>query len=202
MSTPGTIVHESDPDPYHDVYSKTVFGFWVYIVTDFMVFATLFATYDVLHNSTFGGPSAHELFNLPFTLTQTFILLVSSFTCGLAGICVHRNHKNWTIALFSLTFLLGIAFMGMELSEFTRLISGGNSWNKSAFLSMFFTLVGTHGLHMIFALLWVIILIVPVCLHGLTPVSIKRLTCLRMFWQFLNIVWIFIFTVVYLMGVK
>jgi len=199
MTTP---LHESYPDTHHDVYSKTVFGFWVYIVTDFMMFATLFATYDVLHSHTFGGPSARELFNLPYTLTQTFILLVSSFTIGLGGVFAHRNHKNWTIAFFIITFLLGIAFMGMELGELTCLINEGHSWHGSAFLSIFFSLVGLHGVHMIFALLWVIVFIVPVCLHGLTPVSIRRLTCLRMFWQFLNVVWIFIFSVVYLMGVN
>ncbi len=202
MTTPETIVHEKYPDPHHEVYSKTLFGFWVYIVTDFMLFATLFATYDVLHNKTFGGPSAKELFNLPYTLTQTFILLVSSATIGLAGVFAHRNRKGWTIALFGITFLLGIAFMWMELAEFSTLINEGNSWHRSAFLSVFFTLVGTYGLHMMFGLLWIIILILPVCLHGLTPVSVKRLTCLRMFWQFLNVVWIFIFTIVYLMGVN
>jgi len=197
-----TSVHENYPDPHHDVYSKTVFGFWVYIVTDFMMFAVLFATYDVLHNKTFGGPSSRELFNLPYTLIQTLILLVSTFTCGVGGVLAHRGNKNGTIAFFGITFLLGIAFMWMQLGEFAHLMGEGNNWQGSAFLSMFFTLVGTFGVHMIFALLWVIVLIVPVCLHGLTPVNIKRLTCLRMFWQFLNIVWIFIFTVVYLWGVK
>ncbi|MFZ0565329.1 MAG: cytochrome c oxidase subunit 3 [Chlamydiales bacterium] len=191
----------SYPDTHHDVYSKTIFGFWVYLATDFMMFATLFATYDVLHTHTFGGPSARELFNLPYTLVQTLILFISSFTIGVGGILAHRNHKNSTIFLFLLTFLLGIAFMWMELGEFAHLIKGGNSWHRSAFLSIFFTLVGVHGVHMIFALLWVIVLIVPVCLNGLTSVSVKRLTCLKMFWQFLNIVWIFIFSVVYLMGV-
>jgi len=189
----------------HDVdaesYDKTLFGFWVYILTDFIMFASIFATYVVLQYGTNGGPSGRELFNLPFTLVQTLILLLSSFTAGLGGAAAHRKDKKMTIALFGLTFLLGIVFMGMEITSLNQLAQAGHTWHKSAFLSSFFTLVGTHGLHMVFALLWVLVLLPPVFLHGLTPVSIKRLTCLRMFWQFLNVVWIFVFTIVYLMGV-
>lgn len=195
-----TIPDEKFPDAYHDVYSKTVFGFWVYLLTDFILFGTLFATYSVLRGSTFGGPSPKELFQLPFTLTQTLFLLTSSFTVGLAGAYAHRKDKQKTIALFLLTFFLGIAFMGMELTEFSRILSRGYSWKTSAFLSAYFTLIATHGIHMIFALLWVIVLILPVWRRGLTAVSVQRLTCLRMFWQFLNIVWVFIFTAVYLVG--
>lgn len=202
MTSPETTLHESDPDTHHDIYSKTIFGFWVYLLTDFMMFATFFATYAVLCNNTYGGPSAGELFNLPYTLIQTLLLLVSSLTIGLAGAFAHRKHKNWTIALFGVTFLLGIVFMGMELTEFTRFVNEGNSWQRSAFLSVFFTLVGVHGLHVLFGLLWFIVLLPPVWIHGLTPVSVRRLTCLRMFWQFLNIIWVFIFTIVYLMGVN
>ena len=200
MKISQTTAHESYSDTHHDVYSKTVFGFWVYLLTDFMLFATLFATYIVLRNGIYGGPSAKELFHLPFTLTQTLILLVSSLTSGLAGVAVHRKDQRATIVWFGVTFLLGIAFMGMELSEFIRFVSEGNNWKRSAFLSAFFTLVSTHGLHMVFALLWIIVLILPVWRRGLTSVSVTRLTCLRMFWQCLNVVWIFIFSIVYLMG--
>lgn len=202
MKKPEVAVHESYPDTHHDIYSRTVFGFWVYILTDFVMFGTFFAAYAVLHNNTYGGPSADKLFHLPCALVQTLVLLTSSFTIGLAGASAHRRNKNWTIALFAITFLLGILFMWMELAEFTRLVNSGNSWRRSAFLSAYFTLVGTHGLHMIFAMLWVIILIVPVCLEGITGTSIRRLTCLKMFWQFLNVIWVFIFSFVYLMGVK
>lgn len=194
--------HEAYPDGHHDVYSKTIFGFWVYLLTDFMLFATIFATYAVLYKSTYGGPSAKELFYIPFTLVQTLLLLFTSLTSGLGGIFAHRRGKNKTIVFFLITFLLGLAFMWMEYTEFSRLINSGNSWQRSAFLSAFFTLVGTHGLHMIFGLLWIIVLIVPVFKEGITAVSVKRLTCLRMFWQFLNIVWVFIFTIVYLLGVS
>ncbi|MGE5196533.1 MAG: cytochrome o ubiquinol oxidase subunit III [Anaerolineae bacterium] len=195
------LTHENYPDPHHDTYSRTVFGFWVYLMSDFILFGALFSTYAVLSPSTFGGASPRELFQLPFTLIQTLILLVSSLTVGLAGASTHRKQKNQTIVLFAITFLLGIAFMGMELTEFSRLIKTGNSWDKNAFLSAYFTVVGTHGLHVIFGLLWMIVLILPVWREGVSHVSIRRLTCLRMFWQFLNIVWVFIFSFVYLMGV-
>jgi cytochrome o ubiquinol oxidase subunit III len=197
-----TVLHESSPDPHHDIYSKTVFGFWVYLLTDFILFATFFATYAVLHDSTYGGPSGREIFQLPFVLAQTLILLTGSLTSGLAGASAHRKNKNWTIILFVITFLLGIAFMGMELTDFNRLIDEGNSWKRSGFLSAYFSLIGMHGIHMIFALLWTIVLIVPVCIEGITSASIRRLTCLRMFWQFLNIIWVFIFTIIYVMGGK
>ena len=196
------VEHESYPDPYHDSYSKTVFGFWIYILTDFILFGVLLATFAVLRNSTFGGPHPSELFHLPFNLIQTLILLTSSFTIALGGAYAHRKNKPATLITFLITFILGLAFILMEKSEFSRLIATGNSWQRSGYLSAYFTLLGTHALHMLFALLWVIVLMVPVVREGLTPVGIKRITCLRMFWQFLNIVWIFIFTIVYLLGVK
>jgi len=183
-----------------ETYSKTIFGFWTYLMTDCILFATLFATFLVLHKNTFGGPGAKELFSLPFALTETLILLTSSFTCTLSKLAAFRNDKNKVIAWFAVTFLLGVAFIAMELNEFAHLVHDGNSWQRSGFLTAFFTLVGTHGLHISTGLLWMIILIVPVFRNGLTPVSLKRLTCLRMFWHFLDIVWIFIFTIVYLMG--
>lgn len=183
-----------------ETYSKTIFGFWTYLMTDCILFGTLFATYVVLHMNTYGGPGSKELFSLPFALTETLILLASSFTCTLSKLAAYRNDKNKVIAWFAVTFLLGVAFISMELNEFSHLVHDGNSWKRSAFLTAFFTLVGTHGLHISTGLLWMIILIIPVFRHGLTPVSLKRLTCLRMFWHFLDIVWIFIFTIVYLMG--
>lgn len=192
---------EAFPDTHHDSYSKTTFGFWLYLLTDFMLFATVFAAYAVLHKSTFGGPSGRELFNLPYTLTQTLILLVSAFTIGLAGACAHRKNKGWTIILFLLSFFFGLAFIWMMVGELSHLISLGQTWKTNAFLSSFYTLIGMFGLHMIFALLWVLVLLVPVFRFGLSDESVKRLTCLRMFWQFLNVIWIFIFNIVYLMGV-
>lgn len=195
------VEQEPYPDQHYDVYSKTTFGFWLYLLSDCMLFGTMFAAYLVLKDGTFGGPGTQELFNLEFTTMQTLFLLCSAFTAGIAGVLAHRKNRGATIALFMVTFVLGLAFLGMQLDEFMRFSASGNSWVKSAFLSMYFTLIGTHALHMVFALIWVIVLIIPVFWQGLTPLNIKRLTCLRMFWQFLNIVWVFIFSVVYVLGV-
>lgn len=200
MIQPATFGHESFPDTHQDLYSKTLFGFWVYLLTDFMMFATLFATYVVLRHSTFGGEPPAALFCPPFALLQTLILLTGSFAAGLAGAFAHRKDKNKTILFFVLVFLLGIAFLGMEWTEWMRLVAGGNSWRRSAFLSAFFSLIGTHSLHIILGLLWIFVLLLPVWKEGLTPRSIRRLSCLRMFWQFLNVVWVFIFALVYLGG--
>jgi cytochrome o ubiquinol oxidase subunit III len=194
--------HEHYPDVHHDNYSRTTLGFWIYLLSDFVLFGALFATYVVLVNSTFGGPSASDLFRNPFTLLQTFILLVSTLAAGLGGASAHRKQKKPTLVFFSITFVLGVVFMWMQLAEFSQLINAGNSWDRSAFLSAYFTVVGTYTVHIIFGLLWIILLLVPVWREGISHVSIRRLTCLRMFWQFLNIVWIFIFSFVYLLGAK
>ena len=191
---------EKYPDGHHDVYSKTIFGFWLYLLSDFMLFATLFATYIVLQTSAFGGPLAHEIITPSLTLFQTLVLLTSSLTIGLAGVFAHRRNANYAIVFSGMTLVLGVMFVWMELNEFSRLVGLGYDWQKSAFLSAFFTLIGTHGLHVVFAILWIFIFVIPVCFSGITPVSIRRITCLRMFWQFLNIIWIFIFTIVYLLG--
>lgn len=194
------IPDEKFPDPHHGIYSRTVFGFWIYLLTDFILFATLFAAYAVLRKALFGGTPPHLLFELPYTLIQTLILLISSYTVGIASVFAHRREKKMTLFFFSLTFLLGLAFMGMELNEFARFMASGNGWQRSAYLSAYFTLVGTHGFHMIFALLWILVLCLPLVKQDINQIHIRRLTCLRMFWQFLNIIWVFIFTIVYLMG--
>jgi cytochrome o ubiquinol oxidase subunit 3 len=181
--------------------AKTTFGFWVYLMTDCILFASLFATYAVLHGNTFGGPSGRELFNLPFVLTETLILLTSSFTAGLATLAMHRAKQTQVLVWLAITFLLGIAFLTMELTEFSQLVSEGNSWARSGFLSAFFTLVGTHGLHITTGLLWMGVMMVQVVRKGLTQPMVRRLTMLSLFWHFLDIIWIFIFTIVYLMGV-
>ncbi len=183
-----------------DEETKTVFGFWIYLLTDCVLFASLFAAYAVLRNNTFGGPGAFELFSLPYVLTETLILLTSSFTVGLGILAAHRALKNQVIFWFSITFLLGLAFLGMELSEFSKLASEGNSWRRSGFLSAFFTLVGTHGLHITSGLIWMAVMITKVARKGLNFPTIKRLTMLSMFWHFLDVIWIIIFTVVYLLG--
>jgi cytochrome o ubiquinol oxidase subunit 3 len=180
--------------------AKAIFGFWVYIMTDCVLFAGLFATYAVLHNSTFGGPSGRDLFSLPFVLTETLLLLTSSFTCGLAMLAAYRKDKAQVIFWFGVTFLLGLAFLTMELTEFRHLAAEGNSWRRSGFLSSFFTLVGTHGLHITVGLSWMVVMAAKVLRGGLTSANIRRLTLLSLFWHFLDIIWIFIFTIVYLLG--
>jgi cytochrome o ubiquinol oxidase subunit III len=194
-----TVVTEPTP-AVREAEEKTLFGFWIYLMTDCVLFTALFATYVVLQTGTFGGPSARDLFSLPYALVQTMILLVSSFASGLAMVGAHHRHRGRTLSWFGIAFLLGALFLVLELNEFHELAHAGNSWQRSGFLSSYFTLVGTHGLHVSLGLLWMIVLLVPVARHGLTPVSIRRLACLGLFWHFLDIIWIFIFTVVYLMG--
>jgi cytochrome o ubiquinol oxidase subunit 3 len=180
--------------------SKTAFGFWVYLMTDCVLFASLFAVYAVLHGNTFGGPSGHQIFSLPYVLTETLILLTSSFTCGLATLALQRRDKRQVLFWFGITFLLGLAFLGMEVTEFRHLIIEGNSWRRSGFLSSYFVLVATHGLHITIGLLWMAVLMVKVFRKDLTSGSVRRLTLLSLFWHFLDLIWIFIFTIVYLMG--
>ncbi len=192
--------HETYPDTHHDVYSKTIFGFWVYLVTDFMLFATFFAVHAVLFADMQSTISSKAPFHLSLAFMQSILMLSASFASGLAGVNAHRSRKNATIFWFAVTFLLGLIFMSIEGMEFSRLLEQGKSWQTNAFFSSYFNLVGMHGLHMIIALMWIIVLLIPVIRFGLNAVSVKRLTCLRMFWQFLNIVWIFIFSFVYLTG--
>lgn len=187
---------------HDDRYDRTIFGFWIYLMTDCVLFATFFAAYAVLHNNTYGGPTAKDLFSLPLALTETFILLTSSFTCGIGMLAARQNKKNQALALFAITFILGASFLALELTEFTQLVNEGHSWQKSAFLSSFFSLVGSHGLHITCGLLWMIVMIGQLFWRGLTDSTIRRLTCLSMFWHFLDVIWVLIFTIVYLMGVK
>lgn len=193
--------HITHANKRHSGDSKTVFGFWVYLMTDCILFATLFATYAVLKNSTHGGPSSNDIFELPFVLTETLILLTSSFVCGLALLAARQRKLNSTILLLSITALLGAAFVSMELYEFNKLISEGHGWQHSAFLSAFFVLVATHGLHISVGLLWLFVLMGRLKLKGFTPGTLRKLTLFGLFWHFLDIVWIFIFSIVYLLGV-
>jgi cytochrome o ubiquinol oxidase subunit III len=185
---------------HEDGSANTIFGFWVYLMTDCILFGVIFAVYAVLHNNTFGGPPAKEIFSIHFALAESMVLLVSSFTSGLAMLSTGPKDKKKVLFWFGITFILGASFLTMELIEFGILMQEGNGWQRSGFLSAYYTLVGTHGLHIAFGLLWMIVLLIPVMRRGLTPVSIKRLTCLKLFWHFLDVVWIFLFTVVYLMG--
>jgi cytochrome o ubiquinol oxidase subunit 3 len=180
--------------------SKTIFGFWVYLMTDCVLFASLFATFVVLRHNTYGGPSGEALFSLSFVLAETLILLTSSFCCGLGILSARYGQKSRVLTYFAITFLLGLAFLGLELHEFRHLYLEGDSWRRSGFLSAFFTLVGTHGAHITAGLIWMGTMMYRVRQDGLSDTNVKRLTMLSLFWHFLDIVWIFIFTIVYLMG--
>lgn len=180
--------------------SKQYIGFWMYLMTDCILFATLFATYAVLRGNTYGGESASELFSLDFVLVETILLLFSSFTCGLAIVAARTGAKKTVYWLLGMTFLLGAGFLAMELYEFRALALEGNDWGRSAFLSAFFTLVGTHGLHITVGLIWLVVMVIYIAKRGLVSSVVKRLMLFSLFWHFLDVIWIFIFTVVYLFG--
>lgn len=174
------------------------FGFWIYLMTDLLMFAVLFAVYAVLHDNTAGGEGARELFSLPLALKETLILLTSSFTCGLGMVAARQRNKKQALFWFGLTFVLGLTFLGLEVKEFAEFIHEGHTLSSSAFLSSYFVLVGTHGIHITSGLLWMAITLSFVVKRGLNVPLVRKLGYLSLFWHFLDIVWIFIFTIVYL----
>lgn len=178
-----------------------VLGFWIFLVTDFVLFGTLFATYAVLMNNYAGGPTQSELFEMPGIIASTFILLTSSFTSGLAVLAMNKGNVKQLIGWLVVTALLGLSFIGLEITEFMKLVEEGATLSTSAFLSAFFTLVGTHGLHVSVGLFWVAALMIQLARRGITPVTKRKVTNFSLYWHFLDVVWIFLFTVVYLMGV-
>lgn len=177
------------------------FGFWVYIMTDCILFSTVFATYAVLHNNTAGGASAKDLFSLKLVLIETLLLLTSSFTIGLAILAARKKILKQTLLWMLATFVLGTAFLVIELYEFHHLISQGHSYTSSAFLSSYFTLVGLHGAHIFVGLMWLIIMMLRIKKSKFIDRENNNLTLLGIFWHFLDIIWIFIFSFVYLIGV-
>lgn len=180
---------------------RTTIGFWVYLMTDCLLFASLFATYAVLRTATAEGPTASELFELPLALAGTILLLISSFTCGLMLLGLKSGNVRQILVAMVATYVLGFAFLALEVGEFAKFVAEGYSWQESAFLSAFFTLVATHGLHILVGLIWLIVLFVVLIRKGLTAKLTRQLTIFGLFWHFLDLIWIFIFTVVYLLGV-
>ncbi|MDC9735463.1 cytochrome o ubiquinol oxidase subunit III [Proteus mirabilis] len=185
---------------HHDAGATKVFGFWIYLMSDLILFASLFATYAVLVNGIADGPSGKEIFSLPFVLVETFLLLFSSITFGFAMLSMNKGSVSQVNLWLFVTFLFGLGFVVMEVYEFHELIAEGYGPDHSAFLSAFFALVSTHGLHVTAGLVWIIIMMIQVSRRGLTDVNRTRLSCLSLFWHFLDVVWICVFTVVYLMG--
>lgn len=181
---------------------KSQLGFWLYLMTDLMLFTSLFATFMVLRHGVNGGPSGSEIFSMGFVLTETLILLTSSYMCGLANLAIRNNRFKEFVVYLGATIALGITFLAMELHEFGTLVAEGHGWWRSAFLSSFFTLVGTHGLHITIGLLWAAVLIWAFYRQGRNPDLVRKFGLFAVFWHFLDIVWIFIFTIVYVMGVR
>ena len=190
------VVDEHD----HPEGGSTMLGFWIYLMSDCLIFAMLFATYGVLGTSYAGGPGPKELFDLPLVALNTSMLLFSSITYGFAMLAMNDGKQRATQGWLAITGLFGLAFLGIELYEFSHLIHENAGPTRSAFLSSFFTLVGTHGLHVTFGLIWLVVLMVQVQVKGLIPANTRRLMCLSLFWHFLDVIWIGVFTFVYLMG--
>jgi cytochrome o ubiquinol oxidase subunit 3 len=189
------LAHEPHPE------NGTALGFWLYLMSDCLIFAALFATWGVLGRSYAGGPGGAELFDLKLVAINTAFLLASSLTFGFAMLQKQKNNKGGTLAWLAVTGLLGLGFLAVELYEFAHLIHVGATPQSSAAMSAFFTLVGTHGLHVTFGLIWLVVLMIQISKHGLIRENKRRLMCLSMFWHFLDVVWIGVFTFVYLMGV-
>jgi cytochrome o ubiquinol oxidase subunit 3 len=178
------------------------FGFWIYLMSDAIIFALLFATYAAMSHNTAGGPDGRSLFNLSHTFAETMLLLTSSTTFGFASIATRSAQRTATLFWLAVTFLLGAAFVGMEISEFHGMAAAGADPDRSGFLSAFFTLVGTHGLHVSVGLIWIVLLAAEVAVRGLNVQVASRLYRLGLFWHFLDIVWIAIFSIVYLPGLR
>lgn len=186
---------------HHDQEGLRVLGFWIFLVTDCILFASLFATYAVLVTHTDGGPTGKELFDMTGVLAETFVLLTSSFTSGLATLSMYRGKVSSLIGWLIVTALLGATFIGLEINEFVHMAHEGATISRSAFLSAFFTLVGTHGLHVSLGLVWMTAIMIQLKRYGINATTSRKVFTVGLYWHFLDAVWIFLFTVVYLMGV-
>ena len=191
-----------EEDEHHAaVGGGTLLGFWIYLMSDALIFATLFATFGVVSGNYAGGPAPREIFELPLVALNTAMLLLSSITFGMGMIDMEAGRTRAVQGWLAVTALFGLAFISIELYEFASLIAEGATPQRSAFLSAFFTLVGTHGLHVTFGLIWIAVMMVQIGQRGLIPENRRRLICLGMFWHLLDVVWIGVFTFVYLLGV-
>jgi cytochrome o ubiquinol oxidase subunit III len=178
------------------------YGFWIFLLSDFIMFSGLFAAYAVLSGETAGGPTGRELFNLHHFFIETMCLLVSSYTCGLGALAAERQQRDRYLVFAALTFLLGAAFLYIEITEFAGMVSTGAGPSRSAFLSAFFALVGMHGAHVTMGLIWLTYMVAQVVAKGLRPNVLRRLLCWSLFWHALDIIWIGVLTMVYLMGAR
>ncbi|MFC7515818.1 cytochrome o ubiquinol oxidase subunit III [Herbaspirillum sp. GCM10030257] len=204
-ATPVDVLHADADDRFHvkehHPENGTLLGFWIYLMSDCLIFACLFATYAVLGRNYAGGPTGAELFDLPLVAANTALLLLSSITYGFAMLESQRKRLRSTLIWLGVTGVLGAGFISLELYEFAHLLHQGAGPQRSGFLTAFFSLVATHGLHVTFGLIWLVTLMFQLGKHGLIPENNRRLMCLSMFWHFLDVIWIGVFTFVYLMGV-
>jgi cytochrome o ubiquinol oxidase subunit 3 len=195
--------HAGSEHADRDTPSKRIivgYGFWIFLLSDIIMFSAFFATYAVLVGATAGGPSGRELFNLHNVGIETACLLLSSFTCGLASIGARTHRGSWFYGAMAATCVLGAAFLGIEVHEFMGMVARGAGPTRSAFLSAFFTLVGCHGLHVTAGLLWLLTMMAQVFAKGYRADILRRILCFSLFWHTLDIIWVALFTVVYLMG--
>jgi len=199
-AAPGTNLAHAEHDATARQATEAM-GFWLYLMSDLVIFASIFATFIVLSRNFAGGPTGRDLFDLSFVLLETMLLLCSSGTCGLAILAMHDGERQRLLAWLTVTFLFGAGFVAMEVHEFHALIQEGNGPQRSGFLTGFFTLVGTHGLHVASGLLWMAVAMGQIITKGLTIPVQSRLMRFSMFWHFLDIVWVGVFTIVYLLGV-
>jgi cytochrome o ubiquinol oxidase subunit 3 len=204
--TPAQSVAGAEPPVFylkedHHPENGTSLGFWLYLMSDCLIFAALFATYAVVGRNYAAGPSGADLFDLKLVAINTGFLLFSSITYGFAMLEMEKQKVKATLVWLGVTGLFGLAFLAVELYEFHHLIAEGAGPQRSAFLSAFFALVGTHGLHVTFGIIWLVTLMFQVAKHGLIAANKRRLMCLSMFWHFLDVIWIGVFSFVYLMGV-
>jgi len=185
---------------HDDSSSKVILGFWTYILTDFIMFAGLFATYIVLRNNTYGSIGIGQVATLHYVLVQTLFLLAANFAFGLCLVAAHKASKTGIMLFLAVTAVLALGFLRLEQHQFCTLIANGYTWQTSAFLSAFYSLLSIHGIHVIVALIWMAIVAIQIAMQGFTTTMRTRLTCLGLFWNFISMVWIFIFLIVYLMG--
>ncbi|MFC4076342.1 cytochrome aa3 quinol oxidase subunit III [Salinithrix halophila] len=199
-----TTTAKTDHPPFPEYQTEEgrlkILGFWVFLAAEVVLFATLFATYLVLQGRTAGGPTAKELFEVKEFMIETFLLLTSSFTCGLATLEMRRNRVKGVFIWMGITLVLGLGFLGMEIHEFVKYVEAGATISTSAFLSAFFVLVGTHGAHVSLGIVWILLILIQTAQRGLTPVTCRKLFIGGLYWHFLDVIWIFIFTAVYLTG--
>jgi len=202
MSATQTVRHVAQHAERDDASKRIIvgYGFWIFLLSDIVMFSAFFAAYAVLSGQTAGGPTGHDLFDLRNVAVETACLLLSSFTCGLASIGARAHNSALYYGGMAVTFALGATFLGLEIHEFAGMVAQGAGPTRSAFLSAFFTLVGCHGLHVTLGLLWLLTMMAQVFAKGYRPDILRRMLCFSLFWHALDIIWVALFTVVYLMG--